>query len=44
MNVKSPQPPFAKGGVRGDYRSILDFDIHLAFACLPVGREFDIWN
>jgi hypothetical protein len=21
---------------------ILDFDIHLAFACLPVGRGFEI--
>jgi hypothetical protein len=23
---------------------ILNFDIHLTFACLPVGRDFDIWN
>jgi hypothetical protein len=23
---------------------ILDFNIHLTFACLPVGRDFEIWN
>jgi hypothetical protein len=23
---------------------ILEFDIRLKFACLPVGRDFDIWN
>jgi hypothetical protein len=22
---------------------VLNFDIHLTFACLPVGREFEIW-
>jgi hypothetical protein len=22
----------------------LNFDIHLTFACLPVGRDFEIWN
>jgi len=21
----------------------LNFDIHLSFACLPAGRDFDIW-
>jgi hypothetical protein len=22
----------------------LNFDMHLTFACLPVGREFEIWT
>jgi hypothetical protein len=22
----------------------LTFDIHLIFACLPAGRDFEIWN
>ena len=22
----------------------MDFDIHLTFACLPSGRDFEIWN
>jgi hypothetical protein len=23
---------------------VLNFDMHLTFACLPVGREFEIWT
>jgi len=23
---------------------VLNFDIHLTFACLPVGRDFEIWD
>jgi len=36
-----PNPPLLKGG-EGDYRLILSFFIDLTFACLPVGRDFDI--
>jgi len=42
-----PSPPFKKRGVGGFDRlghSKLVIGVYWGFACLPVGREFVIWD